>query len=40
MTNRNKPNVKTVMGMVNITKSGFTKVFSSPKTSATPIAVM
>ncbi len=39
MTNRNNPNVKMVIGIVRITKNGFTKLFSNPNTAATKIAV-
>ena len=35
MTNKNKPNVKTVTGNVNKTKIGFTKKFKSANTIAT-----
>ncbi len=35
MTNRNKPNVKNVTGIVRITSIGFRKVFNNPKTTAT-----
>lgn len=37
MTNRNKPNVKIVIGSVNKTKIGFTIKFSIAKTIATII---
>ena len=39
MTNKNKPSVKKVMGIVNNTNIGFTKKFKSPKTIATLIEV-
>jgi hypothetical protein len=40
ITNKNKPNVKTVIGKVKKTKIGFKKVFSKPKTTATITAVV
>lgn len=36
---KNKPNVKTVIGMVNATSMGFTKVLIRPSTTATIMAV-
>ena len=35
MTNRNKPNVKKVTGIVSNTSIGFKKVFNNPRTKAT-----
>ncbi len=35
MTNRNKPNVKKVTGIVSNTSIGFKKVFNNPRTTAT-----
>ena len=35
ITNRNKPNVKKVTGIVSKTSIGFRKVFKSPNTPAT-----
>lgn len=40
MTNRNKPNVKKVIGNVNKTNIGFTKKLSKPRTMATVNAVV
>ena len=39
MTNRKRPSVKMVIGMVSKTKIGFTIALSKPNTSATIIAV-
>jgi hypothetical protein len=39
ITNKNKPNVKNVIGKVKSTKMGFTKRLSKPSTAATIIAV-
>lgn len=39
MTNKNNPKVITVTGKVRITKIGFIKRFSNPKTIATITAV-
>lgn len=39
ITNKNKPNVKTVNGKVSRTNIGFIKTFSNPKTTATSNAV-
>ena len=38
ITNRKRPSVKTVIGMVNRTKNGFKKVLSKASTIATKIA--
>jgi len=38
ITNRNKPNVTTVIGKVSTTKTGFTNKRNSAKTTATIIA--
>ena len=35
ITNKNKPNVSKVTGIVNNTSIGFRKVFNNPKTTAT-----
>ncbi len=35
MTNRNKPSVNKVMGMVSTMSMGFTKLLSKPSTTAT-----
>ena len=40
MQNRNKPKVIIVIGIVSITKTGFTKMRNKPKTTATKIAVV
>lgn len=40
ITNKNNPKVKIVAGKVNITKIGLTNKLSSPKTTATIIAVL
>ena len=40
ITNKNKPSVKTVIGKVKNTKTGFKKVFNNPKITATFIAVV
>lgn len=40
MTNKNNPSVKKVIGNVNNTKIGFTKIFNNPKTIATKSAVV
>lgn len=40
MTNKNNPSVKKVIGKVNNTKIGFTKILSNPKTIATKSAVV
>ena len=39
MINKNKPNVRMVMGMVNITRIGLMKLFIKPSTTATSKAV-
>lgn len=39
ITSRNKPRVKTVKGMVSITRIGFTNVFNNDKIMATSKAV-
>ncbi len=39
ITSKNKPNVTKVTGKVKITKIGFIKTFSNPKTTATITAV-
>lgn len=40
MTNKNNPSVRKVIGKVNNTKIGFTKILSNPKTIATKSAVV
>ena len=40
ITNKNKPNVKNVIGMVSIINKGLTKLFNTAKTIATKQAVM
>ena len=39
-TNKNNPNVRNVTGNVSIVKTGFTNIFSNPKTAATITAVV
>ena len=39
ITKRNNPNVTIEIGIVNIIKIGFTKLFNKPNTIATKIAV-
>lgn len=39
-TKRNNPKVRTVTGNVRIVKTGFTNIFSNPKTAATITAVV
>ena len=40
MNNKNIPKVKMVIGIVNMIKSGLTKLFNNPRTTATKTAVM
>lgn len=39
MTNKNKPKVRIVMGMVSMIRSGFKMALNNPNTAATTMAV-